>query len=281
MLRGLLLTFVCVSLTAVVDAQEDRSAEVARGSRTAKDGFQNENDIRDKLNDWRNDAEAQAWLTAMGHDLQEIKTVVAGKPHGFKSDVEITVKTSKGSVVQGISIKLVSTSTGFNQIDKRWLAKYAEMWRMPSGVVKSMRLYLGEDPPNATSRRDNRMYLNELPKDQSTAVLSFFKQNKQRIVGDLLAGDGKHAAEWFMVIQRNTAEPRWTIRSLSDTIRFYADGPVQMTRAGNLKIGRISMQRKGGDNGRKTANMLQFKINPVQLLDVDPKYIQPNKPAGD
>jgi hypothetical protein len=27
------------------------------------------------------------------------------------------------------------------------------------------------------------------------------------------------------------------------------------------------MQRKGGDNGRDTANMLQFKINPVQLFN--------------
>ena len=27
------------------------------------------------------------------------------------------------------------------------------------------------------------------------------------------------------------------------------------------------MQRKGGDNGRDAANMLQFKINPVQLFE--------------
>lgn len=28
------------------------------------------------------------------------------------------------------------------------------------------------------------------------------------------------------------------------------------------------MQRKGGDGGRKTAQMLQFKINPAELFDV-------------
>jgi len=27
------------------------------------------------------------------------------------------------------------------------------------------------------------------------------------------------------------------------------------------------MQRKGGDSGRKTAQMLQFKINPAELFD--------------
>lgn len=29
------------------------------------------------------------------------------------------------------------------------------------------------------------------------------------------------------------------------------------------------MQRKGGDNGRETANMLQFKINPTKLFDLN------------
>ena len=36
--------------------------------------------------------------------------------------------------------------------------------------------------------------------------------------------------------------------------------------AGNLKIGRVTMQRKGGDGGRETAKMLQFKINPALLI---------------
>lgn len=27
------------------------------------------------------------------------------------------------------------------------------------------------------------------------------------------------------------------------------------------------MQRKGGDRGRDTAKMLQFKINPIELFD--------------
>ena len=29
------------------------------------------------------------------------------------------------------------------------------------------------------------------------------------------------------------------------------------------------MQRKGGDGGRKTAQMLQFKINPALLFETD------------
>ncbi|MCB0512553.1 MAG: hypothetical protein H6552_05360 [Chitinophagales bacterium] len=42
-----------------------------------------------------------------------------------------------------------------------------------------------------------------------------------------------------------------------------------MIKQGNFKIGRITMQRKGGDNGRETAKMLQFKINPAELFEVE------------
>lgn len=33
-----------------------------------------------------------------------------------------------------------------------------------------------------------------------------------------------------------------------------------------LKIGKITMQRKGSDAGRETAKMLQFKINSIELF---------------
>jgi len=29
------------------------------------------------------------------------------------------------------------------------------------------------------------------------------------------------------------------------------------------------MQRKGGDGGRNTANMLQFKLNPAELFETE------------
>ena len=52
-------------------------------------------------------------------------------------------------------------------------------------------------------------------------------------------------------------------------INHYSDGNVEITARGNLKIGRITMQRKGGDAGRDTAKMLQFKVEPTELFDVN------------
>ncbi|MFK7817618.1 MAG: type II restriction endonuclease [Planctomycetaceae bacterium] len=266
----LLISILCCS--TIFAQSKERLKEIQRGSQTAKGGFKNEDDIRDKFNAWKSDKDAQAWLTAMKYELSQIQSVKAVKPHGYKADVEVRIRTDKKETVQGISIKLVSSPNGFNQIDKRWLKTYARMWKMPDDVVDAMKFYLGETPPIGNTKRPNRMYLTELPEQSRDAVIAFFRKHKDQIISDLLAGDGEHAAKWFMVtLKSKTGPPRWTIRSLKETIRFYSEGKVVMTRAGNLKLGRISMQRKGGDNGRPTANMLQFKMNPVQLFGLRPK----------
>ena len=56
------------------------------------------------------------------------------------------------------------------------------------------------------------------------------------------------------------------MRSANFTGTKFGGGDVRMTERGSLRIGKILMQRKGGDNGRDTAKMLQFKINPVELF---------------
>ena len=263
-----ILIFLLVWQTSclVVHAQDADTVKVELGSKTAKDGFRNEDEIRDKFNNWQTDPDAGAWLTAMNYEPTDIDNVTASKPHGEKADVEVTVRTKSGERVERISIKLVSSPNGFNQIDKRWLATYAKMWRMPSDVVEALKLYVGETPPHESSRDRKRMYLDELDSDAQKAVIDFFTANKDEIVSDLLAGDGVHAAGWMMVTFKATDQPKWVIKSSADAIKCFGDGDVEITKAGNLKIGRITMQRKGGDNCRDTANMLQFKINPVQLF---------------
>ena len=138
---------------------------------------------------------------------------------------------------------------------------------MPPDVVEALKLFVGETPPHESSRDPRRMYLDELDEKAQQSVVDFFTAHKAEIVSNLLAGDGLHAADWMMVTYKAGDKPKWMIRSSADAIKFYSTGPVELTRSGNLKIGRITMQRKGGDNGRETAKMLQFKINPVQLFD--------------
>lgn len=263
---ALILGFACV-LSGFSIAQKPASAQTELGSNIAKNGFKNEDEIRDKFNNWKLDEDARVWLAAMNYKVAEIESVVATKPHGEKADVEVLIKTKSDSKKEGISIKLVSSANGFNQIDKRWLAHYVKMWKIPADVEAALKLFVGETPPNKPSEKPDRMYLSELEPEQAKAVIDFFTANREMIVSDLFAGDGAHAAGWVMVALKSSDKPRWVIRTDADTIRFFSEGKVELTRNGNLKIGRITMQRKGGDAGRETAKMLQFKINPALLFD--------------
>ena len=177
------------------------------------------------------------------------------------------IKTKAGLRAEGISIKLVSNPTGFNQIDKRWLSHYAKMWKMPPAVETALKYFLGEALPVKPGRDAKRMYLNEMDPESQKAIVDFFAAHKAAIVSDLFEGDGVYAAGWVMVALKATENTKWALRRSSDVMRFFGDGPVTITRAGNLKIGRITMQRKGGDGGRDSAKMLQFKINPAQLFN--------------
>ena len=86
------------------------------------------------------------------------------------------------------------------------------------------------------------------------------------ILNDILKGRGKFAAEWFLVVLKIQDESlKWEILAMNEAINLYA-GKVEITEKGNLKLGKITIQRKGGDGGRESAKMLQFKLNPCEIF---------------
>ncbi len=245
---------------------------IKRGSQTAKYGFKNEDDIVKKFNNWKNDKDAQIWLIIMKYKLSEIEYVEAVKLSGFKKDVQVqvTIKLKKAIDVENLQVKLVSNPKGYNQIDKRWVDKYAEMWNMPMEVVSILKRYTGEEKPSIKRTRDKRrMFANEFPENDQKLILTWLNKNQSLIVSDILKGRGKFAAEWMLVAQKVEKNARWVLKPMNFCLNFFGNGEIVITSRGNFKIGRITMQRKGGDGGRDTAKMLQFKINPAELFDIE------------
>lgn len=240
------------------------------GSKTAKAGFSNEDDIVLKFNNWQTDPDAEEWLGLMDYKLKDIEKVEAIKLHGYKTDVQvqITIHLKKAIAAENLSIKLVSNSTGFNQIDKRWVKNYIEMWDIPEDLVLILKKYTGEIRTNKRNLRDSRrMFFNEMSPEEMKKVISFFTKNKILIVSDIIKGRGKFSAGWMLVALKLDGEVRWTLKSINHALNTFSEGEVFITKKGNLRIGKIGMQRKGGDNGRESANMLQFKANPLLLFN--------------
>lgn len=248
---------------------KDNEHLVKRGSETARAGFRNEDDIVIKFNNWEKDKEAKEWLNLMGYKMDEIEKVEAVKLHGYKTDVQvqITIYLKKAISAENLSIKLVSNTTGFNQIDKRWVKNYIEMWNIPEDLTEILKKYTGEVKSSKKNLRDpRRVFFDEMTDEEIKKVTSFFTKNKVLIVSDLIKGRGIFSAGWMLVVLKLDNETRWVLKSINHALNIFSTGDVVITKQGNLKIGQIGMQRKGGDNGRESANMLQFKANPLLLF---------------
>lgn len=245
---------------------------IALGSKTAKGGFTNEQDVVVHFNNWKTDKVAQAWLGEMSYKIDNIEFVKASKVRGqYKADIQvritILIKLKSQEDLQNLQVKLVSNPQGFNQIDKRWVDKYIELWNIPQDVAKILKLFTGEIAPAKNGLRDSRrMFLDEMSESNQNKLIKFFNDNKILIISDLLKGRGEFSADWTLVILKINGESTWVLKSINHVMNIFGAGDVRITREGSLKIGKIGMQRKGGDGGRDTAKMLQFKINPVELF---------------
>lgn len=166
---------------------------VLKGSETAKNGFKNEHEVTEKFNNWETDEEAKKWLLIMNYKLDDIEFVKAVVLHGYKADVnvQIQIKLKSAIDVQNIQVKLVSNESGFNQIDKRWLKSYKEMWNIPEGVYKIFQYFTGEIKPYKTGTRDNRrMFLDEMTEEERNLLIGWINSNKVMIINDIIKGRG-------------------------------------------------------------------------------------------
>ena len=242
------------------------------GSQTAKNGFLNEDDIVEKFNNWNTNEDAQKWLLIMEYELKDIEYVNAVKLSGSKTDVQVQVSIKLKDVIdaQNLQVKLVSNLKGFNQIDKRKVDKYAEVWNIPLEITTIFKKYTGEIEPTIKNPKDKRrMFANEFTLDEQKNILNWLNENKSLIVCDILKGRGQFSAEWMLVAQKVKEKSRWILKPMNFCLNYFGNGSINITKQGNFKIGRITMQRKGGDNGRDSAKMLQFKINPAELFDYE------------
>lgn len=209
----------------------------------------------------------------MWYDLLKIEYVKAVKVKaGNKTDVQVQVKVSiklRDEIdVQNISVKLVSNKKWFNQIDKRVLKNYDKLWAIPQDVFKLFQYFCWELKPYKKWTRDpRRMFITEMTPEEQGKIFKFLNQNKLMIVSDILKWRGEFSAERMLVVKKTSLYER-VLKSMNEVMNFYGNWDIIISPQWSIRIGKITLQRKWGDWGRETANMLQFKIDPTQLFDI-------------
>lgn len=123
--------------------------------------------------------------------------------------MKVQVKLKETLDIENIQIKLVSNKKGFNQIDKRWLKSYKELWNIPSNVYTLLRYFTGELKPYKNEVLDKRrMFMHEFNEEEKQLLLNWFNDNKVLIISDILKGRGEFSAEWVLVAQRLQEDAR-------------------------------------------------------------------------
>jgi len=268
------------------------------GSMTAKGGFINETDICNKFIDYKNDYEAKTWLLIMGYNptkIQKISAVQIPVRINLKKAISLgvskekyneTIKFKKADIqvrveiiiddiihIENISLKKSNNSAGFNQVDKRAVLTYQQTWKFNDDIAKWLRLFTGDIlPKEILSKKElqnikdpRRLFLNEIPLKKLNDIIQFFQNNKSLIISDILRGRGGLSAEWFIVTRKNNDNSiDWILKDINNVCNFYSQGDVKISPRGSLKIGRVTMQRKGGT---PDPTSLQFKINPLALFE--------------
>jgi len=252
-------------------------------SETAKGGFVNEKAIAKKFDNWKEDKEAQKWLKIMGYNLNEIEKVEAVILPGYKTDVQIkvTITLKEAISVQNLSIKKANNDADCNQIDKRWVKNYIELWSIPENIVNLLEIFCGKISPKQLLREEKitkqkyeslrdkrRFFVDEFENRDKKLLIDFFKKNKLLVITDIIKGRGQFAADWILVTRydKKKDETSWVLADINKAMSIFGEGEVKISPRGSISIGRITLQRKGGDGGRETGNMIQFKIKPCNLF---------------
>lgn len=270
------------------------------GSKTAKGGFANEKNICVKFNNWKDDLDAQKWLNIMGYTVStiaklqaiQIPTRISKKDYAkycltpeeyeetvrFKkadAQIQLTIKIDDLICVENISIKKANKGSNFNQIDKRPVSTYQIIWDFNDDIAKWLKLFSGElSPANYISELEiithqdpRRLFMHEIPKQYADMIIDFFAENKTKIISDILRGRGSFSAEWMLVTMydQGNDETLWNLVNINSVIGHYAKGDVEITARGSIKIGKVTLQRKGGT---PDPTSLQFKFKPLDIFDL-------------
>jgi hypothetical protein len=185
-----------------------------------------------------------------------------------KPDVVLYV-TEKNKEYAFISLKCCKDfSTAFNQIKKCSVASFRGEFVVPSDVIAILNKY--------TEGKEKLLAGNYSPKELSR-LLEFLNENRRPLLASAFTGqDKKPKANWLLLHQWKF--PNWRrnigkkassqLVSMQKVLKLYEGIKVSYTKRGTITFGAgVTLQRKGGDLGAKTANDLQFKLRIKPLLE--------------
>ncbi len=237
-------------------------------SEAAHRGLDAEQALIEKIN--RHDPDCM-WIVEECCDTEGYGNFKAKKPgNREKPDVLIYDDPSDILAMKGISMKTYKPEVSFSQANRGSLETYVEELGMSYGVAETLRAFV------VKNHQGERTMLNDAPISAQDELLRFFQLYQRQIISHVLRGKAKGVlkADWLLLhetkdedwISKVGNRECWHLYPMATVIDCCCTEAPSITKAGNLTLGLgLTLQRKGGDGGAKTANDLQFKLNPKRI----------------
>ena len=237
-------------------------------SEAAHRGLEAEQALIEKIN--RHDPDC-VWIVEECCETEGYGNFKAKKPGSReKPDVLIYDDPSNILAMKGISMKTYKPEVSFSQANRGSLETYVEELGISYGVAETLRAFV------VKNHGGDRTMLNEAPASEQDELLNFFRLYQRQIISHVLRGKAKGVlkADWLLLheakdsdwIKKVGQREFWHLYPMSQVIDCCCSESPSITKAGNLTLGLgLTLQRKGGDGGAKTANDLQFKLNPKMI----------------
>ena len=234
-------------------------------SEAAHRGLDAEQALIERINSRDNDC---TWIVEECCGTEGYGDFKAKKPgNREKPDVLLYDDPSNILAMKGISMKTYKPEVSFSQANRGSLETYVEELGISYGVAETLRAFA------IKNHGGERTMLNEVPASEQDELLNFFRLYQRQIVSHVLRGKAKAVlkADWLMLHETRDADwinkvgnrEFWHLYPMAKVIDCCCSEEPSITKAGNLILGLgLTLQRKGGDGGAKTANDLQFKLNP-------------------
>jgi hypothetical protein len=241
----------------------------SKQSEAAARGLKAETTLIDRIN--QRDSVCE-WIVEETCDTRGYGDFKARKPNNReKPDVVIYNGSNPHAKSPGISLKTYKPKVGFGHANRGTVDTYARDLKMPANVADTLRAFA-----TVTDDQD-RTLLNQAPAEEQLAVVGFFTQFQRQIVAHVLSGksDAVLKADWMMFHEaeegnweENVGNKKcWHLYPMAKVIDCCCSLKPKISKKGSLDVGLgLTLQRKGGDNGRSTANDLQFKISPKKIM---------------
>lgn len=121
-----------------------------------------------------------------------------------KTDVQVQIRLiiqiNNALKIENLSLKKANSDADYNQVDKRSVDSYQEMWHFDEEIALSLKLFTGEVNPSEHPEMlkvsvsqlgdSRRVFLKELKDDLVQKIVAFFTKNKILVVSDILKGRG-------------------------------------------------------------------------------------------